>query len=151
MARKNGTQTKVNTAEVKEKAVKAVEKTADVAAKVVEKTADAAAKAVEKTADAAEKAAEKTVDAAAKTAKAVKKTVKKAETVKAEAFSEIYIQYAGQEVVQKDVVDRIKEIFVADGHRASTIKSLQIYVKPEENAAYYVINKKITGKINLFM
>ena len=48
------------------------------------------------------------------------------------------------------VVDRVKEIYVADGHRESSIKSLQVYVKPEENAAYYVITDKINGRIDLF-
>ena len=39
---------------------------------------------------------------------------------------------------------------VADGHRASSIKSLQVYLKPEEFAAYYVINQKFAGRVDLF-
>lgn len=35
------------------------------------------------------------------------------------------------------------------GHRASSIKTLDLYVKPEDGAAYYVINGKETGKIEL--
>ena len=48
------------------------------------------------------------------------------------------------------VVDRVKSIYVADGHRESSIKSMQVYIKPEENSAYYVINDKINGRIDLF-
>ncbi len=34
-------------------------------------------------------------------------------------------------------------------NKVSTIKEMQIYVKPEEYAAYYVING-VSGRINLF-
>lgn len=30
------------------------------------------------------------------------------------------------------------------------VNALQVYIKPEENAAYYVINQKKSGKIDLF-
>lgn len=39
--------------------------------------------------------------------------------------------------------------YVAEGHRASAIKKLTIYLKPEERKAYYVINEKATGDIDL--
>lgn len=38
--------------------------------------------------------------------------------------------------------------YVAEGHRASTIKKLSLYVKPEERKAYYVINEKVTGSVS---
>ncbi len=85
-----------------------------------------------------------------------KKTVKKATTGKKAAekqedlVPDVYVQYQGQEDVVKDVVERAKEAFVADGHRASSIKSLQLYLKPEESAAYYVVNQKYAGKVYLF-
>ena len=47
-------------------------------------------------------------------------------------------------------VDRIKAEYVAQGHRASSIKSLKVYLKPEDNAAYYVINDKLAGRVDLF-
>ena len=40
--------------------------------------------------------------------------------------------------------------FVAEGHRAGCIKTLNIYVKPEEYKAYYVINDKFFGSVDLF-
>jgi len=48
------------------------------------------------------------------------------------------------------VIEKAKNEFVAEGHRASSIKSLQVYLKPEEFAAYYVINQKFAGRVDLF-
>lgn len=71
-----------------------------------------------------------------------KKEVKK-ETV-------ITVQYQGNEVAVASVEEKVKAAFVAEGHKASSIKTLNIYVKPEEFSAYYVINEKYTGRVDLF-
>lgn len=76
------------------------------------------------------------------------KTVKKTE--KAEMVPEVLIQFQGHEGNVGDAIEKAKAEFVAAGHRVSSIKSLQIYLKPEEYAAYYVINQKFAGKVNLF-
>ena len=76
------------------------------------------------------------------------KTAKKA--VKEELKPEVFIQYQGREAMVADAIDKAKAEFVADGHRVSTIKSLQVYLKPEEDAAYYVINHKFAGRVDLF-
>lgn len=77
-------------------------------------------------------------------ARAVKKTIKE------EPKLEVFIQYEGREAIVADAIEKAKAEFVADGHRVSSIKSLQIYLKPEEYAAYYVINQKFAGKVDLF-
>ena len=46
-----------------------------------------------------------------------------------------------------DIVAKIKDEWVAAGHRLSTIKTLDVYVKPQDYTAYYVINGKIEGKV----
>lgn len=120
----------------------------------------------------AEKPAEKTVEkkAEAKTevkaekpakAEPAKKTAAKKEpakrtaakkTVKAEkpaVTQNIYVQFAGNEFLTADLVAKVTESWVALGHRASSIKSLDLYIKPEDMAAYYVINGKESGKIAL--
>ena len=139
-------------------------KTPEVKAEVKETVQDIAKKAkdvVTKTADTAEKTIK---EAAAKTADAAEKTVKKAETkVKAAAKKpaaknaakevlkpEITVQYQNLEVTTEVVEERVKAQFAAEGHRVGTIKKLNIYVKPEEYAAYYVINDKFTGRVDLF-
>lgn len=97
-----------------------------------------------------------TVKAEAVKAEAVKKAEapKKAEPAKKvqekkEIQTEVYIQYAGAEYKMAEIMERIKEAWVADGHKAGFIKNISIYVKPEENAVYYVINEKNSGKIDL--
>ena len=123
------------------KAEKPAEKTVD---KKVEAKAEAAAK-TEKPAKA--EPAKKT---AAKKEPAKKTAAKK--TVKAEKSAvtqNIYVQFAGNEFLTSDLVAKVTENWVALGHRASSIKSLDLYVKPEDMAAYYVINGKESGKIAL--
>lgn len=83
---------------------------------------------------------------------AIKKTTKKKNT-KAETpeiSQEVYVQYAGQEVLLNGLLDRAKQAYIAEGHRASAIKSVRVYVKPEEGMAYYVINEKASGGIALY-
>ena len=79
--------------------------------------------------------------------KTVKKpVVKKKETEKVE---EIYVQFQAMEFTTKDVMDKAKQAFVAEGHRESSIKSIRLYIKPEESMAYYVINDKFAGGVSL--
>ncbi len=93
------------------------------------------------------------VKAEAKKAPA-KKAAAKPAAVKTEAKKEVsasvVVQFGGHEAAMDTVVENVKKAFEAEGHKASTIKELQVYVKPEEYAAYYVINQKYTGKVNLF-
>lgn len=53
------------------------------------------------------------------------------------------------EFTTKDVMDKAKQAFVAEGHRESSIKSIRLYIKPEESMAYYVINDKFAGGVSL--
>lgn len=84
-----------------------------------------------------------------KPSRAAKKAAAKA-AAKEELIPEVFIQYQGNEAIVADVIEKAKNEFVADGHRASSIKSLQVYLKPEEFAAYYVINQKFAGRVDLF-
>ena len=77
---------------------------------------------------------------------AAKKTVK---AEKPAATQTMYVQCAGHEFLTADRGAKVTENWVALGHRASSIKSLDLYVKPEDMAAYYVINGKESGKIAL--
>lgn len=80
-----------------------------------------------------------------------KKTVKEKETMVPELFIQYYDDPAGeQEANINDIVEKVKVAYVAEGHRESSIKSLKVYLKPQEWKAYYVINNKIEGQISLF-
>lgn len=88
------------------------------------------------------------VSAAAEVVEAVKETVatKKAAVQKVE---EVYLQAGGFEWNVSDCKERAVAAFVADGHKASSVKKLVIYLKPEEGKAYYVINDSENGSISL--
>lgn len=91
--------------------------------------------------------------APAKKEPAKKAPAKKATPVKAaraEIKTALYVQFAGNEVTEADIIDKVKAAYVAEGHKESAIKEINLYVKPEEYAVYYVINDKAIGKVNLF-
>ena len=94
---------------------------------------------------------EATKKAAPKKETAKKETAAKKTTAKKEVVADIYIEFACNQVSEKNVTERIKAAYVEGGHRASSIKSLRIYIKPEENAAYYVINDDNVGRVDLFV
>lgn len=136
-------------AEVKA-AVKATETKAVVKAEEVKAEAK---EVVAKKAETVVKKAEETVKKAEETAKKATKKAAAKKTAKAEKkelVPEVFVQFDGNEDVVANVIERAKEAFTADGHRASSIKSLKVYLKPEEYAAYYVINDTYAGKVNLF-
>ncbi len=84
----------------------------------------------------------------AKAAKAVKE-VQKAEKT-AEKTQEVYVQFNDKEVNMKDVLDKVEEIWTNDmDNKAEDLKEVKVYLKIEDNAAYFVINGDITGSFGL--
>lgn len=115
-------------------------------AKVADKAAEITSKATEVKEEAA-KTVEKAAKKAAATGKAVKKNVAKA----AAPTTKMTLQYQGRDVEIRQIEERIKAKFIQEGHRAGNIKTLDIYIKPEEYKAWYVINDgKYDGCIDLF-
>ena len=84
---------------------------------------------------------------------AVKKPAEKkspAKAAKKEAEQEMILQFGGREIKEKDLYERIQQIWIEGyGKKAEELKSLKVYVKPEEFTAYYVINDDVTGSIDL--
>lgn len=115
------------------------------------KTADQ----IEAAAPAAEVKPEVVEEVKAPEKKPVKKEKVKKETVKKEAApkkdieANVYVQFGGAEIEPKKVLEQVKEAWVAAGHRASSIKTIALYIKPEEATAYYVINDKERGQVAL--
>lgn len=70
--------------------------------------------------------------------------------VEKEIATEVILQYREYEVNMDDVTKRVKAHYTAKGHREDSIENMQIYVKPEDFTAYYVINDGVVGKVNLF-
>ncbi len=63
--------------------------------------------------------------------------------------STFYIEYYGKQVDEADLVKAAKNIWTNAGKKASDLKSLNLYVKPEENMAYYVFNEEQTGSFSI--
>lgn len=134
------TKRQVKKQESKLNAMKA--KAAPVVEKVVEKTAPAVEKVVEKTAPAVEKAAEKVVEETKEAAKKVRKTAPKKEMK-----TTLIVEHQGKQVEDKDMIAAVKKAWTKSGRKIGDIKTMTLYVKPEEAAVYYVINTTETGSV----
>lgn len=71
---------------------------------------------------------------------------KKPAAKKAELKSEISVQFGGKSYSQEDLMKIAKDVWKYDlKQNAADLNSVELYVKPEENMVYYVMNKEITG------
>lgn len=72
-----------------------------------------------------------------------KETAKKApakRTAAKDIKTSVVVQFAGKEVAEKDLIAAVKKAYTKKGNKVGDIKTIEIYVKPEESAAYYVVN-----------
>lgn len=120
--------------EVKAAEVKAPEVKAEIKKEAVKKT-PAAKKAPAKKAPAAKKETVK------------KETVKKAPTAKKPVVKEeVNFQFSGKSYTSEDLIRITRDVWKYDlNGKEEDIQSIELYVKPEENTAYYVINGDVTG------
>lgn len=98
----------------------------------------------------AKRGARKAVKAAEEAAKdAVEDGVKAVEKISRPRIPtpDIFVQYSGDEVNTAALVDAAIVQFRAVKKRAR-ITDLKLYIKPEEKAAYYVINGEFSGKVD---
>ena len=117
----------------------------ETAAEVQKETAVKAEKA-----PAAEPKKETAPAAAAKKPAAKKPAAKKsAPKEKTERVENIFLQVGGREWNTAQLRDQAVAAYAAEGHRASGIKRLELYVKPEDDKAYFVINEKFEGSVEL--
>lgn len=82
----------------------------------------------------------------------VKKAAPKAAEKKEEESVNIFLQYSGKQFSTEEIIAKAKEAAAQEAglKRLSSIKTIDIYCKPEEHAAYYVANgNKIVGRIDL--
>ncbi|MEE0419616.1 MAG: DUF6465 family protein [Lachnospiraceae bacterium] len=118
---------------------------------VKKETKAEAEKAAPTAAEAPKKAEEpKAAVAKTKTAPEKKTPAKKAPAKKAAIKETVFLQYGGKEISNEDVVKKVKEIWTKTlKNKVGDIKTISIYLKPEENMAYYVINDDVTGSVEL--
>lgn len=149
-------------AEVKKATAKVIAKAAPVEEKKVEVKAaevkaepakkepvkkEAAKKAAPAKKETAKKAAPAKKETAKKAAPAKKETVKKAAPAKKPVVKEVVnFQFSGKSYTPDDLLKICKDVWKYDlNGKEADFKSVELYVKPEENTAYYVINGDITG------
>ena len=136
---------KKNSEELKQETEQVMENAKAEAAKVVEEVKAEVQPTVEKAKKSAEKAVKATRKTAAKASEKVKKTAAKA--VGAEVAPVVYVQYQGEEEKIEDLVAAAKAAFAAE-HARTKVTDLKLYIKPEERAAYYVVNEKFAGRVD---
>lgn len=105
---------------------------------------DAAKPVVEKAKKAAKPAAKKAAKAGSDAAQAVVETAKKVTPKK----PEYYVQFNGREINMEELSAKAKALFREENKRTAVL-SCRIYLKPEDNAAYYVVNDTFFGRISL--
>ena len=128
----------VKAEEVKAEEVKPVEKKAT--KKAVAKKPVAEKAVAEKKAPA--KKAEKVV--------AEKKAPAKRAAKKADIKANVFVQFAGKSFSQDELVKIAQDVWQYDMNmKADDFKSVEIYVKPEENTAYFVVNGEFPGSFVL--
>lgn len=102
--------------------------------------------------EAVQKTMEKTEPVVRKAKDAAKTAVKKAEPVLEAAKNagkqlaegyvpEIYVQYLNRQFDCAELLERCKEDFRAK-HKNARIRSCKLYIKPEDDMVYYVINDR---------
>lgn len=93
------------------------------------------------------KPAAKTTKAAAAKKTTKTTTAKKTTAKPAKVECELYIQYNGNQLDQAVLLERVEEDCINQG---ISVKELKLYLKPEDNACYYVANGSFAGKVDLF-
>ena len=95
-----------------------------------------------KAAPVVEKVAEKVVEETKEAAKKVRKAAPKKEMK-----TTLIVEHQGKQVEDKDMIAAVKKAWTKSGRKIGDIKTMTLYVKPEEAAVYYVINTTETGSV----
>ena len=57
----------------------------------------------------------------------------------------VYVEFYGEQVNQAEIIAEAKKIWTDSGKKASELKRLEVYIKPEDDRVYYVFNNDISG------
>lgn len=108
---------------------------------------DATKESVEKTINAVKDTAKSVKAKATKVAAAAKKTVNK-KTIPKKIDVGFYVQYQGKEISKQAILEKTYEEWVKS-HKISELKTLDVYLKLEEDTAYCLVNGEIKIDIKL--
>lgn len=77
-------------------------------------------------------------------------TTEKEAEMKKELKSEITVQFGGKSYSQEELSQIAKDVWKYDlNQNEDDLTSIELYVKPEEHVAYYVMNKEFAGSFYL--
>lgn len=105
------------------------------------------------------KLSEKEMDKNQEKAKTTKAKTTSVKTTKAKATSPVkeanvktslVLQYQSLEINSENLISKVKDMWVNTHNKTEKeLKNIDLYVKPEEYSAYYVINNSVKGRIDL--
>ena len=62
----------------------------------------------------------------------------------------MHMQFAGKSYTTENFVQSAKDVWQYDlGRKPEDFKTVSLYVKPEENKVYYVINDDVDGSFDI--
>ncbi len=120
-----------------------VEETVVEVAPVVEETVAEVAPVVEEAVVEVAPVVEETIEVKEPAKKAAPKKV----AAKKEIKTSLFVEYGEKQVEDKAIIASVKKAWTKAGNKVGDIKTMALYVKPEEAAVYYVINSTETGKV----
>ncbi len=92
---------------------------------------------------------EKKAAAEGKAASTTAKTTR-TRTTKREMKTELFLEYGELQMSQEDVIKKVKHSYKAQRKKIGEMKSVRIYLKPEEGMIYYVVNGTDHGSCSLY-
>ena len=63
------------------------------------------------------------------------------------AKTSMFVEYQGKQVEDKAIIAAVKKVWADSGHKVGDMKTLEFYIKPEEDSVFYVINGTETGRV----
>lgn len=60
-----------------------------------------------------------------------------------------FIEYNGLKLEHTTFINTVKKLWLNEGNKIKDIKTLNLYIKPEEETVYYVINEVVSGHFPL--
>ena len=69
---------------------------------------------------------------------------------KKEVKAAIHLQFAGKSYTEEDLMKIARDVWKYDlKQKVGDLTSVELYVKPEENTVYYVMNKDFMGSFQI--
>ncbi len=98
----------------------------------------------------AKKEADAKNEPAKKETAARRTTTRRTSAKKAEVTEVVKLEFSGKSYTHEDLIKICKDVWTYDlNGKEEDLKSIELYVKPEENVTYYVINGDVKGSFSI--